>query len=118
MIARRPECPRWCACNHSGIDPEETVSHFSQEMQTAGGTINVCAGLITHGHTGPEVIIDRYHTSGELRTIVFMSPTWVRLSPSQAVNLAALLEGAGVPELPVLIRQAADTITGIPAVPA
>jgi hypothetical protein len=105
---RRADCPPWCASDHRGTDPDRPASHFSPAASAADGKISVCAALLT-GSEEPEVILDHILRPAA-RTGPGSPPAWVRLSPSQAVNLAAILDTAGHGELAALIRQAAGTL--------
>jgi hypothetical protein len=106
---RRADCPPWCNSDHYGTDPDRPASHFSPSSSAADGKIRICAALLTDSEE-PEVILDRGPRIVDTRTGPGKPPAWVRLSPSQAVNLAAILDTAGHGELAVLIRQAADTL--------
>ena len=107
--ARRADCPPWCASDHHGTGPERPTPHISPDTFAAGGKISVCAALLAYSE-GPEVILDRVLRPADIKAVPGKPPTWVRLSPSQAVNLAAILDTAGQGRLAALIRQAADKL--------
>lgn len=107
--ARRADCPPWCASDHHGTDPEQPAPHISPDTFTADGKISVRAALLADSD-GPEVILDRVLRPADIKAAPGKPPTWVRLSPSQAVNLAAILDTAGQSSPAALIRQAADKL--------
>jgi len=101
--ARRPDCPPWCATDHTGTDEtSRPVPHFGERTRPKRGSlVSVYPALLESGDGRPEVILDRTRRPGEDRTL-----TWVRLPPQQAANLAAILDEAGDAALAALIRQA------------
>jgi hypothetical protein len=100
--AGRPDCPPWCASDHTGTDEtSKPVPHFGERAWgKSGSLVSVCPALLESGD-GPEVILDRTQRPAEARAL-----TWVRLRPDQAGNLAAILEESGDGALAALIRQA------------
>lgn len=101
--ARRPA---WCASDHTGTDEtSRPVPHFGERAgPKRGSRVIVYPALLESGDGRPEVILDRTQRPGEADT-----PTWVRLTPEQAVSLAAILDEAGDGALAALIRQALAT---------
>jgi hypothetical protein len=106
--ARRPDCPPWCASDHTGTDETgRPVPHFGEHARPRRGSlVSVCPALLESGDGRPEVILDRTQRPGEAKT----QATWVRLHPDQAGNLAAILDESGDKALAGLIRQALAVI--------
>jgi hypothetical protein len=106
---RRADCPAWCNSDHRGTDPEAPVSHFGRTLRL-GREANVGAALLVTGHA-PEVILDRSRSPADPKPSLRTPTTWLRLAPSDAENLAAILDAAGAPRLAAPIRQVVADLT-------